>query len=271
MKETHKATSRTSKNKKKSKKADKERKTSKASQKEDIMDLGDGLTLFNPITEGLGFKDKVSDGVYTMQVEHEIEQGAGASSDGGVLNIGREEMGDGILNIGEKGDVLVHSSDMVQPALFHSGHDGLIKRTAKKSGESFFGALIDVLFLVAFTIFTAAAVTEFTNYAFDFELIMSGQIVELGKLSLIFAAYFLSYRILARVFYGRTLGEWSSRHQMGLVKQQHSVVYPLRVLFREVICLATGIFLFPILSAIFKRDVGYYFSGLQTYIEQKKK
>jgi hypothetical protein len=269
MKDTYKP-NKTSKNKKKNKGKNKKADDSYKNTK-DSLDLGDGLTLFNPITEGLGFKDKVSDGVYTMQVEHDPEFDVETTSDGGVLNIGREEMGDGVLNIGEKGEVFIHSSNMAQPALFHSGHDGLIKRTAKKSGESFFGALIDVLFLVALSIFTAAAATEFSAYAFNFELMLSGDLVELGKLLLIFSAFFLSYRILTRVFYGRTLGEWSSRHQMGLIKQQHSMAYPLRVLFREMICLATGVFLFPILSSLFRRDVGYYFSGLQTYIEQKKR
>lgn len=259
MKDTHKPN--------KLRKNKKQKKKTAVEKTKDSLSLGEGLYLFNPITEGLGFKDKVSDGVYTMEIKHEIE----ATSDGGTLNIGREEMGDGVLNIGERGAVTVNSSDMVQPALFHSGHDGLIKKTAKKSGESFFGALIDVLLLVALSIFTAAFATEFSTYAFNFELMLEGQALELGKILLVFAAYFLSYRLLTRVFFGKTLGEWSSRHQLGLVMQQHSMAYPMRVLVREVVCLATGIFLFPVLSSVFRRDMGYYCSGLQTYIEQKKR
>jgi len=257
----------TQKSNKEKKKKNKQKKSKAESSFENTLDLGEGLTLYNPLTEGLGFRDRVSDGVYTEEFETATE----ISADGGMLNIDREEMGDGILNIGEKGELNVSSSNMAQPALFHSGHDGLIKRSAKKSGESFFGAVIDVLLLTALSIFTAALVTEYSAYIFDFELMLAGKAQELGKLLLIFASFFLSYKLLARVFFGRTLGEWSSRHQLGLVKQQHNMMYPLKVLVREVVCLATGVFLFPLLSSLIRRDVGYYFSGLQTYVEQKKK
>jgi len=264
MKQTHrpKKNAKSTKNNKKNKSS----KSLKPDSTEDTFDLGDGLTLLNPMTEGLGFKDKVSDGVYTMEMEHNFEV---ASADAGTLNIGNDHMGDGVLNISGDGVINLQSIDEAPPALFHSGHDGLIKKTAKKSGESFFGALIDVLLLSAFSIFTAAAVTEFSTYTFDFELMFAGGVVEMGKMFLIFGAYFLSYKILARVFYGRTLGEWSSRHQLGLKKQQLSTVYPLRVLARELGCLLTGVFMFPLVSSVIRRDVGYYISGLQTYVEQK--
>jgi len=233
----------------------------------DDLNIGEGLSLFNPLTKGLGFADKVSDGVYTVQMENQSD----LKADGGSINIGYEDLGDGLLNIGDKGEMTLQSPQTAQPVLFHSGHDGLIKRTAKKSGESFFGAVIDVLLLTAITIFTAAAATEFSSSLFNFDLMLSGDLNEVGKLLLIFAAYFLSYKILARVFYGKTLGEWSSRHQMGLKLQQHSILYPLRVFSRELVCLFSGVFLFPVLSTLFKRDIGYYFSGLQTYVEQKKR
>ena len=113
--------------------------------------------------------------------------------------------------------------------------------------------------------------TEFTSLKFDFEGIFELNFIECGKILLVFSALFLSYKILSRVFYGRSLGEWSSRHQMGLIIQQHSLSYPLRLLVREIFCLATGIFLFPLLSSLIRRDIGFYVSGLQTYIEQKKK
>jgi len=261
MKQTHKP-KKSSKSKKKNSKDLKLRAT------DETFDLGDGLTLLNPMTDGLGFRDKVSDGVYTMEMEHNLEK---VSADAGTLNIGHENMGDGVLNISDSGEINLQSIDEAPPALFHSGHDGLIKKTAKKSGESFFGAVIDVLLLSALSIFTAAAATEFTYYTFNFELMLSGEVTEIGKMLLIFGAYFLSYKILARVFYGKTLGEWSSRHQLGLKKQQLSTVYPLRVLAREVCCLFTGVFMFSLVSSIVRRDVGYYVSGLQTYVEQKNR
>lgn len=249
-------------------------------KEEASFEIGDGLSLFNPLTDGLGFKDRVSEGVYTaVQVEPEltseveeqvetleIEQ----SSDSGSLDIGHEELGDGVLNIQQGGEIKLQSSEAVQPILFHSGHDGLIKKRAKKSGESFFGALIDVMLIFALSILSVAFIAEFTSYGFDVEKAIKFSPKEVGKFLLIFSAYFLSYRVLTRVFFGKTLGEWSSRHQLGLVLHQHDVTYPFRVLAREFICLGTGVFLFPMVSTLIRKDIGFYVSGLQTYIEQKK-
>ncbi len=229
-------------------------------------DLGEGLAEIKPLTRGLGFKDRVSEGVYTIEMDSVETVGA----DGGTLDIGHENFGDGVLNIDPEGELKLETSETVQPILFHSGHDGLIKRTAKKSGESLLGAFIDTLLVLAVTILTVAVLTEFTRFFFDFEKIAKLNLNELGKVGVVFSAYFLSYRIFTRVFFGKTLGEWSSRHQLGLLLQQNKVVYPFQVLAREIVCLGTAVFLLPVLSAVLKKDVGYYFSGLQTYIEQKK-
>lgn len=228
--------------------------------------MDEGLAEVKPLTKGLGFKDRVSEGVYTVEMESSLESG----SDGGTLDIGNEEMGDGVLNISSDGGIKIQSAESVQPILFHSGHDGLIKKTAKKSGESVLGAFIDVLFICAFTILTMAILTEFTKYNFDFEAIAMFNRNEIGKLLVVFVAYFLSYKVFTRVFFGKTLGEWSSRHQLGLLNQQHKMVYPFQVIAREVVCVCTGIFTLPIISMFIKKDIGFYISGLQTYIEQKK-
>ncbi len=233
--------------------------------------VDEGTIELKPLTKGLGFKDRVSEGVYTMEVGNEIgDEIDFPSSDGGSLDIGNEDMGDGTLNIGSDGSLDVQTAEMVQPILFHSGHDGLIKKTAKKSGESILGAFVDALFVLAFSILTIAVLTELTEYKFNFEGADLFSRNSLGKMAVVFAAYFLSYKILARLFFGKTLGEWSSRHQLGLLNQQHRFFYPVQVLLREAVCLFTGVFGLPLLSVFFKRDVGFYFSGLQTYVEQKK-
>lgn len=252
-------------------------------------EIGEGLSLFNPLTDGLGFKDRVAEGVYTaVQVEPETDLASEPelsseveepvtesfnikpSSDSGTLDIGHEELGDGVLNINQDGEINLKSSETVQPILFHSGHDGLIKKRAKKSGESFFGALIDVMLLFALSILSVAFIAEFTSYGFNIKEALKFSPKEIGKFLLIFSAYFLSYRVLTRVFFGRTLGEWSSRHQLGLILHQHDVTYPFRVLARESVCLGTGVFLFPMISKAIRKDIGFYVSGLQTYVEQKK-
>lgn len=237
----------------------------------DLLHLFDGVDeapdLIQPLTSGLGFKDRVSEGVYTM----EVDQGYDPSADCGTLDIGHNDVGDGVLSIGSGGDLNIHAAVGAQPILFHSGHDGLIKKTAKKSGESVFGAFIDLLLVLSTSIFAVAFATEFTSYTFSPEGVLSLDRVELGRVFVVFATFFLIYKISSRVFFGRTLGEWSSRHQLGLLNQQHKFYYSIQVLVREVFCLLTGIFTLPLLSSFFGKDIGYYVSGLQTYVEQKKK
>lgn len=251
----------------------KKEETTKNDDSKASFEIGEGLNLLNPLTDGLGFKDRVSQDGYTSQEPESIPIKTAASiesSYGGTFDIGHEELGDGTLSIQNDGALELESVETVQPILFHSGHDSLIKKRAKKSGESFFGALIDVMLLFALSILSAAVVTEFTSYTFNFEKLLAFKPVEIGKFLIVFSAYFLSYKILTRVLFGRTLGEWSSRHQLGLVLHQHDVTYPFRVLAREVVCLLTGIFFFPLISSVIKKDIGFYVSGLHTYIEQKK-
>ncbi len=229
-------------------------------------DIDENLLETKPLTKGLGFKDRVSKGNYTVEVNHTDT----VYSDGGTLDIGHEDFDDGVLDVESDGELRLQTSKAIQPILFHSGHDGLIKKTAKKSSESLLGAFIDTLLILAATILTVAILVEFRKYFFDFEKKLSLNFFQFGKVFVVFAAYFLSYKLFTRVFFGKTLGEWSSRHQLGLFVQRFKIVYPVQVLAREVACLSTGVFLLPFLSSILKKDVGYYFSGLQTYVEHKK-
>jgi hypothetical protein len=235
-----------------------------------ILKLFDGLdesSDMKPLTSGLGFKDKVSDGVYTM----EVENNASLFSDAGTLDIGGEEMGDGVLNIKSDGELQLETAESIQPILFHSGHDGLIKRSAKKSGESLFGALIDFLLVGALAILTSAILTEFSAFKFNLDQVVALEPSALLKVFTVFAALFLAYKIFTRVFFGKTLGEWSSRHQLGLLVQQHRWYYPLQVFIRETVVLLTGVFTLAVISKILDKDLCYGVSGLETYMEQKKK
>ncbi len=225
--------------------------------------VDDSVSFIKPMTDGLGFKDRVSEGVYTDEVYD-------PASDCGIVDLGQGKASHGTINIEASGELRVREPLGAQPILFHSGHDGLIKKTAKKSGESVFGAFIDVLLVFSFSIFTLAFLMELTSFSLSVSKMLAFDQNELGKVLIVFSAFFLSYKVGARVFYGKTLGEWSSRHQLGLLREQYKFYYPLQVLFRELVCLATGVFLLPVLSSVLGLDIGVYFSGLQTYMEQKK-
>lgn len=241
-----------------------------------VKDSGEILSIFDakvsdapirldlkPITEGLGFKDRVSTGVYT----EELEPLSGPSADAGTMDIGREDQGHGEIYV-EDDSLRLQSSEVLRPILFHSGHDGLIKKKAKKGLESFFAVFIDLMLSLSGSILILAFFMDFLGFnsieAFFFDPKTAGV-----NFTAIFLAFYLTYKILARAFYGRSLGEWSCRLQMGSFKDQQRFVYTFQVALREIVSLATGVFLLPLASVIFSMDMGYYVSGLHVYIEKK--
>ena len=85
-------------------------------------------------------------------------------------------------------------------------------------------------------------------------------------LGLMFIAVFIIYAVLTRSYFGRTLGEWTFECQLGREQQIRKSYYPLLVLWRSVIVIASLLIL-PILSLITQRDLTYYLTGLQLYRE----
>ncbi|MGE0763307.1 MAG: hypothetical protein AB7N80_08515 [Bdellovibrionales bacterium] len=81
----------------------------------------------------------------------------------------------------------------------------------------------------------------------------------------LFASVLLMYIVVVRSFYGRTLGEWTFDHQMGDDQQQMQALYPVQVMWRAVLIMATGVITIPLLSMIFGRDLLAPLTGLQLY------
>jgi hypothetical protein len=229
-----------------------------------------------PITGGLGFKDRVSSGVYTEELgggslrdtTNASDHSTYKMSDSGVVDIGNEELGDGQIHI-DGDDIQLESSEVLRPILFHSGHDGLIKKKSRKSVESFFAVTIDMMLILAGSVLTLSFSLNFLGFnsveAFFFDLKLAAL-----NFSAIFIALYLSYKILARSVYGKSLGEWSCRLQMGSLDDQKKLSYILKVSVREIFSVLTGILTLPLLSSLFSKDLGYYFSGVHMYVEKKK-
>ena len=217
-----------------------------------------------PISEGLGFKDRVSAGVYT----EELEKLADFSSDAGAMDIGHEDQGHGKVYIEDNSRLRLQSSEVLRPILFHSGHDGLIKGKAKKSLESFFAVFIDLMLSLSGSILVLAFFMDFLGFN-SIEAFFFNPRIAVLNFTTVFLAFYLAYKILSRAFYGRSLGEWSCRLQMGSFKDQQRLVYTFQVVLREVVSLVTGLFLLPLISIVFSMDMGYYVSGLHVYIEKK--
>lgn len=85
------------------------------------------------------------------------------------------------------------------------------------------------------------------------------------SLAVLYLAVFEMYVIVARSFFGSTVGEWTFDLQMGDDEQIARAHYPLLVLWRSLLTLITGIVSLPILSWILRQDLAAKFTGLQLY------
>jgi len=81
----------------------------------------------------------------------------------------------------------------------------------------------------------------------------------------LFMSVWLMYVVVARSFFGRTLGEWTFDHQMGDDQQHQSATYPLRILWRALLVLASGVVTIPLLSLAFNKDLLAPLTGVQLY------
>lgn len=84
-----------------------------------------------------------------------------------------------------------------------------------------------------------------------------------GVLLGLFVVSYLLYVLVARAFFSATLGEWSYEVRVGRTIQRQRWYYPLQILWRGSLAMATGIVVLPILSALVGRDLFYYLTGLE--------
>lgn len=85
------------------------------------------------------------------------------------------------------------------------------------------------------------------------------------SLGILFIAVMQMYVVVARSFFGRTLGEWTFDCQMGKDDEHSSGVYPLKVAWRSIVVTLTGVIVLPLLSWVFNRDLASKLTSLQLY------
>ena len=88
------------------------------------------------------------------------------------------------------------------------------------------------------------------------------------SLALLFVAVLQMYVVVARSFFGRTLGEWTFDYQMGEDYQHEAAIYPLKVVWRSIVVTATGLVILPLISFLFRKDITASLTGLQLYREK---
>lgn len=86
--------------------------------------------------------------------------------------------------------------------------------------------------------------------------------------ALLFLACLQLYLLTARSFFRASLGEWAFDLQLGSNDDQIKAVYPLLVAWRTIVITVTGLVVIPVLSLIFRRDIGRYLTGLQLYFQK---
>ncbi len=72
------------------------------------------------------------------------------------------------------------------------------------------------------------------------------------------------YYVGQRMFIGFTLGEWAYEQRLGLPEEMKKASYSLKVFYRQILMMVTGVILIPLISWIIGRDLGGI-SGLCTY------
>ncbi len=73
------------------------------------------------------------------------------------------------------------------------------------------------------------------------------------------------YLLIARSFFGSTLGEWAFEIEVGDRAEQESIAYPLRILLRSLVTTLTGLVLLPLISLITGEDVAGRISGVSLH------
>lgn len=85
------------------------------------------------------------------------------------------------------------------------------------------------------------------------------------SLGVLFLTVMQMYVVIARSFFGQTLGEWTFDLQIGRDEEQFTETYALKVAFRSVLNLITGMVFLPLVSAMLGRDVAGQLSGVKLY------
>lgn len=85
------------------------------------------------------------------------------------------------------------------------------------------------------------------------------------SLGLLFLAVLQMYVVVARSFFGRTLGEWTFDYQLGTDEDHKKAMYPFKVAWRSMVVILTGVIVLPILSWITGQDLAGRLSGVRLY------
>lgn len=134
---------------------------------------------------------------------------------------------------------------------------------------SFSAMALDTIMVVALNLIFLVMLVSVTKVDLG-HMIRGAQTEALTRFSLIFLLLSIvqMYVIVSRAFFGRTLGEWTFDIQLGTEAEQKTAMYPVLVVFRAFVTLATGMIVLPIFSLAMDSDLAGEWTGIKLYKQQ---
>lgn len=126
-------------------------------------------------------------------------------------------------------------------------------------------AIVDALTVVGISILCLVIILSITQVDL-FGLLTNAQTDSITQvnLALLFISTLQLYMLVARSFFGMTLGEWAFDSQLGTPADQSKPLYPVRVVWRTLLATATA-FVLPLISILANRDMLRPLTGLQLF------
>lgn len=143
--------------------------------------------------------------------------------------------------------------------------DSPVRKLVPTSG-SLASAFLDMIIVLAFTMVFVIALMLVTKV--DLSIVIRNldrDVMTQISLASLFIAVMQMYVVIGRSFFGQTIGEWTFDMQLGMDEEQTKQSYPLKVAWRSLINIATGLVLLPVISVILNKDVAGWLSGIRLY------
>jgi hypothetical protein len=140
------------------------------------------------------------------------------------------------------------------------------QRRLEPASVSFASAFLDFIIVMAMSIVFLIALLMVTkiNLAVVLTNLNKDPMTQIS-FGLLFVAVMQMYAVVARSFFGRTIGEWTFDLQLGEDKEQQMESYPLKVAWRSLLTTITGLVFLPLVSALIGHDVAGRLSGVKLY------
>ena len=150
-------------------------------------------------------------------------------------------------------------------------HDGLSGRL-EPVAFSFSAVVLDFMVVLAMSLVFLVSLLWATQV--DLVSVFANATADLAtqvSLVVLYVAVYQMYVIVTQKFLDELLGNGPLTTSSAMINSITSSMYPLLVVWRSLLIVGTGVFLLPVLSILFRRDIASYLTGLQLYRERQSR